>query len=63
MTYFIEIAYNDESSFSFEVNFPNEEDEGTAAIMMITRGTLMASGAHHANCYDEDGFDVCAYYK
>lgn len=63
MKYFIEMVYDDDSSFSFEVTFPNAEDERTAALMMITRGTLMGSGAHHANCYDEDGFDVCAYIK
>ena len=63
MKYFIEIVYNDDSSFSFEVTFPNEEDECRASLTMITRGTLMASGAHHATCYNEYGFDVCEFIK
>lgn len=63
MAYFIEMIYNDDSTFSFEVTFPNKEDESAAALMMITRGTLMVSGACRANCYNEEGFEVCAYIK
>lgn len=63
MKYFIEVNYNDGSSFSFEVTFPNAEDESDAALMMIVRGTLMASGAHQAHCYNDEGFDVCAYIQ
>ena len=63
MKYFIEISYSDESSFSFEVTFPYEEDESKATLCMITRGTLMASMARRAVCYKDDGFEVCAYIK
>lgn len=63
MKYFIEIVYSDDSSFSFEVTFPTKEDESHAALDLITRGTLMASSAHRATCYKEDGFEVCAYIK
>lgn len=58
---FIEIEYNDESSFSFNVDIEGKEHEILAHIMQITRGTLMASSATKATAYREDGFPICAY--
>lgn len=61
---FIEIEYKDESSFHFDViphdNFGNA---AKAEIMMITRGTLMASGGIKATAYNEDGFEICSYIQ
>lgn len=61
---FVEIEYNDGSSFSFDVESHSEkENEITAEIMMITRGTLMASGATRATAYNPEGFEICSYIK
>ena len=62
-TFTIEIEYSDESSFFFDVILEGEEHEFMAQLMMITRGTLMASSAARATAYNQDGFDVCAYKK
>lgn len=61
---FIEIEYEDESSFTFDV-IGHEESSNAyhAEILMITRGTLMASGAYKATAYNEEGFPIAAYYK
>lgn len=40
-----------------------EEHEIIASLLMITRGTLMASMACKAICYKPDGFEVCSYVK
>ena len=61
--YFIEIEYNDGTSFSFDVFVSGQEHEVVAHLMMITRGTLMASSGSRAVCYRSDGFDVCSYVK
>ena len=61
---FIEIEYNDESSFTFDVlSHAETESAYVAEIMMITRGTLLASGAYKATAYNEEGFPIAAYYK
>lgn len=61
---FVEIEYNDGSSFSFDVESHSDSlNEITAEIMMITRGTLMASGATRATAYNFEGFDICSYIK
>ena len=61
--YFIEVVYDDESEFNFTVKIEGERHEVVAHLMQITRGTLMASSAKRAVCYNEDGFDVCAYIQ
>lgn len=61
---FVEIEYNDGSSFSFDVESHSEkEHEIIAEIMKITRGTLMASGATRATAYNSEGFEICSYIK
>lgn len=61
---FIEIEYNDGSSFSFDVISHAESSSAyQAEINMITRGTLMASGAYKATAYNLEGFPIAAYYK
>lgn len=47
-----------EDNITFEVNTTD-----LALVMMITRGTLMASTAYKATAYDEEGFDICSYVK
>lgn len=52
------LYYHDETEISFEV-ITND----SALVMMITRGTLMASIANRATAYDEEGFEICSYIK
>ena len=57
----IEIEYKDGTNFTFEVTMEGKEHEIVASLMMITRGTLMASSALKATCYKNDGFEICSY--
>lgn len=61
--FFVEVEYNDESSFSFEVHLEGSDSDVHANLMMITRGTLIASSGCKATAYRADGFDVCSYVK
>lgn len=60
-TFFVEIEYDDKSSFSFNVTISGKEHEVMAHLRQITRGTLMASNGYRAICYRDDGFDICSY--
>lgn len=62
-TFFIELVYNDGSEVNFDVSIDGEDHDVYATLMMITRGTLMASMAKSIVCYNDQGFDVCSYYK
>ena len=57
------IEYNDDSEFSFDVTIEGTDSQITASLMMITRGTLMASSGKRATCYNDDGFEICSYTK
>ena len=59
----VELVYGDDSSTFFQVSVDGEEYEYMALLLMITRGTLMASMAKRATCYNDEGFDVCSYVK
>lgn len=61
--FYVELVYNDESEMHFDVLLEGNEHEIKATLMMITRGTLMASSAVRATAYNDQGFDVCAYQK
>ena len=62
-TFYVELVYNDGSERGFDVLLEGHEHEYMATLMMITRGTLMASSAVRATAYDDQGFDVCAYQQ
>ena len=57
------VTYNDDSEFHFDVTIDGTDAEVMANLMMITRGTLMASSGHRAICYNSEGFDVCSYIR
>lgn len=59
----VELVYNDESEMHFDVLLDDSELAYSATLMMITRGTLMASMAVRATAYNDQGFDVCSYQK
>lgn len=57
------LTYRDESEVMFTFECEESKSQALATLMMVCRGTLMASGAIKVNAYDVDGFDLCAYYK
>lgn len=57
------VVYEDDSEFSFDVELCGTPSEIDSELMMITRGTLMASVGIKASAYNEDGFDVCSYVR
>lgn len=57
----ITVTYPDDSEFSFIVKVEGPDHEIMAELSMITRGVLRASSAKTAVCYNNQGFDVCAY--
>lgn len=59
----IVLEYSDGSETNFDVTIEGEEYQRQGTLMMITRGTLMASIAKKATCYKSDGFELCAYIK
>lgn len=61
-SYVVELTYKDETTFTFEVT-GHFESLTKADLMIITRGTLMASMALRATCYNKDGFDIISYNK
>ena len=61
--FFVELVYADESETNFNVEIEGEEYEWRATLNMITRGTLMASGARRATAYNDQGFDIVSYTK
>lgn len=59
----VELVYGDESSTFFKVSVEGAEHEQKALLLMITRGTLMASMAKSAVCWNDEGFEVCSYVR
>lgn len=62
-TFTIELTWRDKSETYFNVEVEGEKHEYMATLMWITRGTLMASSAQSAVCYNDEGFDVVSYIQ
>lgn len=62
-TVYIEIQYKDETEFHFNVEVEGKERDKLATILMITRGTLMASLGVKAVAYNEEGFEICSFIQ
>lgn len=61
--YYFELAYSDDSCIGWYVEIEGSWNKVYATLMMICRGTLMASTASRCICYNSEGFDVCSYVK
>ena len=59
----IVLEYSDGSDMTCDVTIEGEEHDIVASLLMITRGTLMASIACKATCYKPDGTILCVYTK
>lgn len=55
--------YRDGTEWNFEGIFEGTENEILAQILMITRGTLMASSGNKGTAYNPEGFEICSYQK
>lgn len=57
------LTYSDDSEVCFEFKSDESELNALATLMMVCRGTLMASSASSVTAYNEDGFEYCKYVK
>ena len=57
------LTYDDDSKVCFTFKCDEDKADALATLLMVCRGTLMASLAIRVNAYDEDGFDICSYTK
>ncbi len=57
------LTYRDGSEVCFTYECEEEESHALATLMMVCRGTLMASSAIKIIAYDDEGFDICNYIK
>lgn len=57
------LTYQDDSEVCFTYDCEEPNNKALATLMMVCRGTLMASNANKIAAYDEEGFDLVSYYK
>jgi hypothetical protein len=57
------LEYDDDSEVWFDFKSYDLDVDAIATLMMVCRGTLMASMACRVTAYNEDGFDICSYVK
>ncbi len=57
------LTYKDDSKVCFTYECEEDRVNALATLMMVCRGTLMASSAIKVTAYNEDGFDLCSYRK
>lgn len=63
MKAFVFLTYRDDSEVMFEYSCDEDRNSALGTLMMVCRGTLMASSAKRITAYDENGFDLCSYVK
>lgn len=59
----LELNYGDDSYDFAEISVSGSPNKVVATLMMICRGTLMASTANRSTIYNDEGFEVCAYVQ
>lgn len=57
------LTYRDNSEVCFTYECEEDESQALATLMMVCRGTLMASSANLIVAYNEEGFDICSYTR
>lgn len=57
------LTYQDDSEVCFTFESEEPKNKALATLMMVCRGTLMASSANKIVAYDDEGFDLASYYK
>lgn len=57
------LTYRDESEVCFTFECDDDESLAMATLLMVCRGTLMASSGNKITAYNEDGFEYCSYIQ
>lgn len=57
------LVYDDGSELKAEIIVEGTDSTKHATLLMICRGTLMASTATRGYIYNSEGFQVCAYVR
>ena len=57
------LTYRDDSEVCFTFECEEEQSHALATLMMVCRGTLMASSANRIVAYNEEGFDIFSYTR
>lgn len=57
------LTYRDDSEICFEYSCDESKENALATLLMVCRGVLMASLANKVTAYNEEGFDICSYFK
>lgn len=57
------IVYNDGSELNAEIIVEGTESAKYSTLLMICRGTLMATTGKRGYIYNSEGFEVCAYVR
>lgn len=63
MKAFVFLTYADDSEVYFEFKCDDSDHDAYATLLMVCRGTLMASVAVKVTAYDEEGFERCQYVR
>lgn len=61
--YRVEIIFSDTSNFNFEVKLHGKESDNRALLMIITRGTLLATSAVRGLAFTEQGDNILNYVR
>ena len=57
------LTYRDDTEVCFTFECDEDKTHALATLLMVCRGTLMASAAKRVVAYNEEGFDICSYTK
>ena len=57
------LTYRDESEVCFTFDCDDDDSHAMATLLMVCRGTLMASSGNKITAYNENGFEYCSYIK
>lgn len=57
------LTYSDDSEAFFDFECDDTTANARGTLLMVCRGTLMASTACRITAYNEEGFDICSYIK
>ena len=57
------LTYRDDTEVCFTFECDEDRTHALATLLMVCRGTFMASAAKRVVAYNEEGFGICSYTK
>lgn len=57
------LSYSDDSEVCFTYECDENRTQALGTLLMVCRGTLMASMANKITAYNEEGFELCSYQR